>query len=352
MLELYSISKIFPRQYSEYDAAIKGAVRASHENLALLLLQGRNLYPPDVKAFTTASFESSVEDQFWCELLQVAASRNCEGIAKFVLDTTAIVSWTGSLNLPLEDASRYGYAGIVRLLLSRCSVCSLTSYTAPLYWAARGGYLEILDMLLGGVASGDFNGFVDALCGAVFHGKDVTSHILDLGAAYSGEDKRRNWPVTTGSTGFAKMVDSLLDSDAPSDFTSASRSSFGEMVARRSNSLHICEEDDMMSYGLPYEVKLMKSACKSGSLAAIQNILSDWKSQDQSNSLEVFSGCFSTAASNERPGVLLYLCEKIPQYLCSEAALDARSTAIFQVFLDRGWNINQVFHRLMPPPLG
>ena len=114
----------------------------------------------------------------------------------------------------------------------------------------------------------------------------------------------------------------------------------------------------LMSFFLPchhgdsVEEKLFNEACRKGGFATIRERMADYKDKGQRNRHEIPGGCFSAAATYNRPGVLLYLCDQCPPYLSSDAALSSKSTAIFQTFLERDWDINHVFHRLIPPPLG
>ena len=203
--------EIFHGLRPEYESAIKSAIRASHEDLALLLLRHRNSCTTNAPSVDATENERPNDEQFWRELLQIAAARNCFETARFILDTCAIASWKGSFDAPLEEASHCGHTETVTLLVSHFSSCNLTSYTCALFWAARGGHCEILDILLGGVALGDFTGLVDALCGAFYHRKDVVSHILSLWPTDNSLANGLNGLVAMNSFGFAQTVDLLLD---------------------------------------------------------------------------------------------------------------------------------------------
>lgn len=102
----------YPRRVY-YESALKGAMLASCAEvgealLNLLRIEGDGRLLSDNKSF-------------WIEILRLSCSGNSRDIAQQVLDDTGIQGWSGSLDLPLEDASRLGNFELVTLLMSRHS---------------------------------------------------------------------------------------------------------------------------------------------------------------------------------------------------------------------------------------
>ncbi|TAQ86990.1 hypothetical protein B7494_g4695 [Chlorociboria aeruginascens] len=110
----------------------------------------------------------------------------------------------------------------------------------------------------------------------------------------------------------------------------------------------------------PAEVILLKLASSAGSLQDVHQILSQFIVTQAPNPttgelwLYQFSESITEAIINNDPIILSYLFFMhvgIPHFYLS-SAIEARSSAIFQVFLDYGWQINKPLQRTMPPALG
>lgn len=107
------------------------------------------------------------------------------------------------------------------------------------------------------------------------------------------------------------------------------------------------------------EVRLLKLASTEGRLQDVHQILSQYllsQAPDTSGRLQLglFYESVVEAILHQYPSVLSYLFfMRIgePRYY-AKTAIEARSTAIFQVFLEYGWDLNEPLERTMPPALG
>lgn len=110
----------------------------------------------------------------------------------------------------------------------------------------------------------------------------------------------------------------------------------------------------------PVEVGLLKLASRSGCLRDVHQILSQYiltQAPDPTTGrlwLYLFGESITEAIAHHHTIILSYLFFKRvgEPSLHVRSAIDARSSAIFQVFLDYGWNINEPLERTMPPALG
>ena len=107
------------------------------------------------------------------------------------------------------------------------------------------------------------------------------------------------------------------------------------------------------------EIKLLKLASTEGRLQDIHQNLSQYlltQSPDISGKLRlsIFYESIVEAILHQYPSVLSYLFFMRvgkPRFY-TKTAIEIRSPAIFQVFLEYGWDINEPLERTMPPPLG
>lgn len=335
----------YPRRVY-YESALKGAMLASCAEvgealLNLLRIEGDGRLLSDNKSF-------------WIEILRLSCSGNSRDIAQQVLDDTGIQGWSGSLDLPLEDASRLGNFELVTLLMSRHSKLNLRSVNGAVFWAARCAHYEILEILVESSSEDNVLTIADALCGASISGSQAMSRVLDAVPAWRWANARSFTDCT-----FAQVIDKILESKlfvssaSMHEITpnSAGKTSLTIEEGEPPNAPHRYSAifDNLTS---PEEITL-RGACARGDFFSIQQTLNAHASQ-YVGSGRAFGSCFTEAILCSHPGVLLYLCEKLPgcQFFCSDAVADARSTTIFQVIIDHGWDINQIFHRLKPPVLG
>ena len=329
--------------------AVRRALQGGHVATAQLLLQK-----------LPASQTSDYED-LWIDLLRAAIESHRQAVVCFVLDNPAFVTGTGELNLPLEDASRLGLEDIVKRLLDRHSKNSLTTYTGALYWAARCRHERILEMLFHDIAVYRPNAWMDALCNVLAGAASGDSHMLRkvITAAGYGFDESLH---ASAEQAFLQIFESFSVDFVPPNYapdllclrtgsgvTSPSKS--GPADWRDVSYPNLLDSVDIYRH-FPDEVQPLDAACRLGQVHEVAYVLSVCRNQHPGASGEQFRSCCSTAAHSRRPGLLLYLLKTIAAHLSSDVAIQVQSTFIFQVFLDRGWDINEIFDRLQPPPLG
>jgi hypothetical protein len=108
------------------------------------------------------------------------------------------------------------------------------------------------------------------------------------------------------------------------------------------------------------EVGLLKLASATGSLEDVHQILSRYictQTPDPTTGrlwLSLFHESITEAIANNHSVIVSYLffMRVGEPSLYVKSALSARSSTIFQVFLDHGWNINESIERTMAPALG
>lgn len=336
----------YPRRVY-YESALKGAMLASCADvgealLSLLRIEG------DGRLLSDNNMKS-----FWIEILRLSCSGNSRDIAQQVLDETGIQGWSGSLDLPLEDASRLGNLELVTLLMSYHSDHNLRSVSGAIFWAARCAHYEILEILVESSSKDNVLTMADALCGASISGSQAMSRVLELVPAWRWANARSCTDCT-----FAQVIDMIVESKF-----CVSSASMHETTPNSAGKTSLTIEegepdtpypdsaifDNLMS---PEEITL-RGACARGDFFSIQQTLNEHASQ-YVGSGRAFGSCFTEAIRCSHPGVLLYLCEKLPgcQFFSSDAVVEARSTTILQVILDHGWDMNHIFDRLKPPVLG
>jgi len=109
----------------------------------------------------------------------------------------------------------------------------------------------------------------------------------------------------------------------------------------------------------PKEVETLKSACTFGQVNEVHGILSYYLMKHPVNpytgrpNVSIFRSSLQTAVKLDRPVIVSYLLfnrigeDCLPVY----EAVQSASLAVFQVFLDYGWNINEPRGKLHPPAL-
>jgi hypothetical protein len=108
------------------------------------------------------------------------------------------------------------------------------------------------------------------------------------------------------------------------------------------------------------DVKILKLASTKGRLQNVHQIFSQYLlTQVPDNTtgklrLNIFYESIIEAILHEYPSVLSYLFfMRIGEpAFYAKTVIEVRSPAIFQVFLDYGWDINKPLERTMPPALG
>lgn len=108
------------------------------------------------------------------------------------------------------------------------------------------------------------------------------------------------------------------------------------------------------------EIGLLKLASAEGRLQDVQQILSQYMLSRADVSsvgtlrLNVFYESIVEAILHRHPSILSYLFSLHvgEPRLYVTTAIQARSSAIFHVFLEYGWDINEPLERTMPPALG
>jgi hypothetical protein len=111
---------------------------------------------------------------------------------------------------------------------------------------------------------------------------------------------------------------------------------------------------------IPVEVGLLKLATAAGSLQDVHQILSQYilaQSPDPTTGqikLTLFHSSIVEAITKNYSTILSYLfyMRVGEPYSSIYLALQGRSSAIFEVFLNHGWNINEPIQRTQPPALG
>lgn len=110
----------------------------------------------------------------------------------------------------------------------------------------------------------------------------------------------------------------------------------------------------------PVQVNLLKLASRAGKLQDVHQILMQYILRQTPDPitgrfrLYLFHESIREAIHHNRPIILSYLLfMRVGEpSLYLSPALEARSSSIFQVFLDYGWNINEPLERTRPPTLG
>jgi len=105
------------------------------------------------------------------------------------------------------------------------------------------------------------------------------------------------------------------------------------------------------------EIGLLKLASTEGRLQDVQQILLQYilsRADESSLGLNKFYESVLEAILHRHPSILscLFSLRVGEPRLYVKTALQARSSAIFHVFLEYGWDINEPLERTMPPALG
>lgn len=319
------------------DRAIIGAARATQVSALRLLMHYREACEIDSMRSTEHGSGIAAEMAFRHDLLRVAACSGCVPTVRFVMDIMSTKNHDFDIALPLEDASQRGHHDVLRMLLSQFSDRPSKSYSGALYWAARIGNQDIVDLLLDKTVGT----VIDALAGAASSRQVVLiNHLLERSNSAKICEHRNRLGL------FVDALHCLLVSDA-------------DLISRVPVDTRSTMEGDPLflpgSLGgidQPVEVYLLRTACENQQLGVIKDLLSSYATQHPDDDLSIFSASCSVAVCRNLPGTLLYLCSRVPPLFSTDMALRVKSTAIFQVFLDHGWDINGTFHRLCPPPLG
>ncbi|GAB7366157.1 hypothetical protein MBLNU230_g7719t1 [Neophaeotheca triangularis] len=317
-----------------YEPIIKAATLASRVEVVFAvfrMLDGQN-----------ADILNVFGEEFWVETLRLASSNNLGSVVGFILSRTSILSRHGSLNFPTEDASRSGHLSVLALLIANHSEDNLTSWGGIVYWLARGAHYDALSSLLADPKGARPSLVRDALSGASSHGARGMIAILrivgeDLGKDFSG----------LGSEIFSEVIDSITCASCDDVQESGVTT-----TASAGTPAQPYEGDIFQDLTPPEDIELA-GACARGNFPVVRRIVA--KHADQRPPLHsVSTSCFMECIKHNRPGILQYLCEKVPEsarYL----RIDMRgvlSTATLQVLLDHGWDINQPLSRTKPPVLG
>lgn len=283
-------------------------------------------------------------DEFWVELLTVAASNGSTSTVWLILNKTATTDCKGSLELPLEVACRNSHTPIVRALIARRSQHNLSSYAGAMYWAARGAHYNVLSFLFQNLAQADVTCIEDALCGASVRGTSGFMAVLKVAADLTPV---RASVEVNGMT-FAQLIDKMSQVDASNDSTPGR-----DLSDEQGSSPETAEDDIFLSLMSVEQLQIMR-ACSQGSCLAVPRILSQSEANLADREDTYIAGGFSECIRYRQPGILQYLCEKIPNcnYFSAEAIRDVRSPAIFQVLFDHGWTAEADSSRLRVPILG
>jgi len=286
-----------PFTKSSYDDAIIRTAKTSKASLAELLLSRRQQH-----------LDSNTERAFWATLIRSTVEWNNQELLRHILPEGLSKTGESSIGLAVEDGCRKGHYETVHMLLSalpnyRARETAL--YTGGLFWVARSGTLESLGR------------FMEPF-------QQETRHITRaLAGAISGK-KRLTITYLLRRAG----VD-IKNQDPPTRFTDAVRlilpEAFSTVIEGGSRPLVELAEN-------------LRKASSSDDLSEVIKIFQTAKTQHPNSNLLVFVAAFSVAAENNHSDILLYLCEnRTPEFYTDCAS----STAILQIFMDYGWDINQ-----------
>lgn len=300
-----------------FDRAIIKAVRSAQESSARFLLHQR---PPNP--------QPSKERGFWVNLVRTSAECDCQLVLQEFIAKAMPIVGAECLRLALEDATRHGHTESVRFLLSKLSDRDPQIYTGSLFWAARLGNTAIIDALLE-FLGGSTQAIVKALAGATSGNQpEMICYLLKLAGVEMMEDV------------IPKRFSDTLHHFFPN---------LPHQISYRSKTL-----TSLSDYPLSLDsksdtfkkVELLRGASTYGNLAEAVGIFSNFAAQHPDDDMGIFSSSFSAAAENNYPDILLYLCENRYPYFVSSCA---KSTAIFQIFFDFGWDINETeFEKYYP----
>jgi len=316
-----------------YESVIKSATLASQVEVVFAVFQMLDEQDTDIL--------DGFCEKFWVETLRLASSNNLESLVRFILGRTSILSRHESLNLPTEDASSSGNLSVLALLIANRSGHNLTSYADAAYWLARGAHYDALSSLFVCAKGARSSLLGDALCGASKHGARGMSAVLRIADECLVED----FDGLSGES-FSKVIDNIIYASGQ-DMSEASAKIMASAEASQS-----CAGDIIRELMGP-EDRELAHACASGDFSVVQRIVA--KHADQRPPPHTaFTSCYVDCIEHNHPGTLQYLCERYPpseQFLNNDK-LGVRSTAILQVLLDYGWNVNGSLDGMRPPTLG
>ncbi|KAF2007254.1 ankyrin [Amniculicola lignicola CBS 123094] len=324
-----------PKYNSFMDRAVFGAIQNGWESAAILLLQQRSPSPKTMG--------------FWNEVVRVAAKRNCLEVLKFVIDercdsrtweesatSTPTLDansdysippvhyvWGEGLEIAIEEACRHGQVKAVKILLPKFVDCEPTTsyYSNILFWAARNGNLELVDLLMSFVPD-----WLDALpkvlagAGSVKN-QQMMRHIFQK---YGPNRPNQSPDLPSFSTAIHCLYPDL-PARLCNDGTEPRGSSSGDMVANRQDILGDCADfGDLHDF--------VQNFCRYGHEISLDELL------------RISGPGFCSAARCNHFDILLYLCENLPPtglIRILEAKEAGLPTAALSILADLGWNIDR-----------
>lgn len=346
ILELLEHTKPVPEFQELLESAISTAVRNSHRRVVRLLL-----------SFVDNAASDHHRRRFSSTLLENAVrSRNAE-LVQDVLEclTRGVVLYASDTIKALEIAVQYQLTEIARSILRYMPVNEQDlSQQQMLYWAGRKGNAAILDLIMPDSITSNIDSIFDFLSGAVK--REVSDRAALLEKVLSRTSKDAD---LAGS--FSEVVDQILEDGTY--LREASSRSVKSSLVQHSLNANLALETNIdqappMAFAGPFasqsppEAILLVQACSEGQMRCVGDLLRVCKAQYGDENLTILYACFTEAIRHQKPAVLSYLLERLQQYFPPDIGSHCKSTAMFQILLDSGWNINHIGNRLHPPALG
>jgi hypothetical protein len=288
-------------------------------------------------------------EQYLAELLRMAPAEQLDDIINWFLDHSELLDWDGSLDLPLEEACHIGNTNIARLLLQEPLDSKYMVLEGAAFWAARNRHYDVLTLLLSKFGTSNGSLLFYALCGASVHGIDSMRQALQA------------FPVSVNielsnldeSIRFSDILDRIFATKLGMQITDSSELGGSQIPAPDTDLQHSTDPlADLFPDMIPENEADLERACRANDWPQLVRLA------NQVRRCDFVEGSFAVslvaAIQNDGPSILLYWCEKFP--VCAvtshKAAAWLKSTAIYQIMLDTGFNITQAPHKDIPLPLG
>jgi hypothetical protein len=304
-----------------YDHIISAAVRTRNPLANDLLLRRRSFS------------HLGLERRFWNNLCRACAASDNTMMMRTILDKHSSHFGLLATAMSLEDASRHGNREFIQLVLSKSSNLE-GLYSGAMYWAARHGDLKILDLLLDSGAHRSADALLSAISAATFN--DQVAVILHLAKREDTGDWLRNNGgialINAAAKGFADIQYlRLLGGGLPEKSLTLSPWQLSNIPGVTTSLLVAIESDDWECVNLIFRQLL---AFHRSQMPILMNR--------------------AAMACRFRPGFLAFMFSfadahrelLVPPYEVRGSA------AIFQIYLDYGWDINYRPGGLLAPELG
>jgi hypothetical protein len=150
----------------DYDVTVQFSLLSLNLPAVDILLRRRlPFHKPGEPVAKLAGSALRREMEFWSTMIRIAAVVGCDRLLAKLLDAGSRYITDQTVTLALDEASRCSHVHVVRYLVERYS--TKMSYSSALFWAARKGNQQIVDVMLDDLEETNLDVFADALAGAI-----------------------------------------------------------------------------------------------------------------------------------------------------------------------------------------